>query len=480
MENKKTLIKNIFWTLLYAVFTLIFVFHHEIWADEAQVWLIAKNLSVFDLSLFKHLVNEGHPSFFYLLIIPFAKLHAPIWTMQAVCWLCSCAAVFLFLNFSPFNNFTKLSVCISAGFLYFFPVIARSYSILPLLVFLTAILYKKQEKHPFLYSLVLFLTANTHVIMEGFVSILFVCFLYDNIKKKRLVQKNVLTACLIILTGLLAASLQLSGSIESNGALGFNMSDFLNNAFGAISAFFLNSTALYTPHVFTNILAVIESLLFATAVFALFLMQKKAGLIFLTAFGFQIFIYTVSYGAIFQARTYTAFVILLFCFWVFYEEKYKYIVSILVSLIFLAALPAGISAGYFDIKFPYSNAKTTAEFIKQNISKDSLIIPTADAYAAGVIAQSPQYRFYSIYTQKDLKYINWHTTGFYKPEDITLSIEDLKEKRNEGKIYLLATRFLDFYRYDLIMPQKYKLIFTSEPSLRQGEAFRIYEYTERK
>ena len=63
-ESKKTLFKNIICTILYAVFTLIIVLHHETWADEAQVWLLAKHLSIFDFSLFKHLVNEGHPSFF--------------------------------------------------------------------------------------------------------------------------------------------------------------------------------------------------------------------------------------------------------------------------------------------------------------------------------------------------------------------------------------------------------------------------------
>ena len=55
---------NILLTILYAMFTLLIVTHHEIWADEAQVWQLCKYLSLPEL--FKHLVNEGHPSFFYL------------------------------------------------------------------------------------------------------------------------------------------------------------------------------------------------------------------------------------------------------------------------------------------------------------------------------------------------------------------------------------------------------------------------------
>ena len=61
----KILNSNIFYTFIYAICTLVIVLHHEIWADEAQVWQLVKNLSV--MELFKHLVNEGHPAFFYLI-----------------------------------------------------------------------------------------------------------------------------------------------------------------------------------------------------------------------------------------------------------------------------------------------------------------------------------------------------------------------------------------------------------------------------
>ena len=144
MENKKSIVINLILTLIYAFITFVFVLHHEIWADEAQVWQIVKNLSVFDLSLFKHLVNEGHPAFFYLLVMPFAKLNMSIFIMQILCWLSTVLSVFLLLQYSPFNKITKYSIITSAGFMYFFPVIARSYSILPLLVFLLALIYKER------------------------------------------------------------------------------------------------------------------------------------------------------------------------------------------------------------------------------------------------------------------------------------------------------------------------------------------------
>ena len=187
-KDKKKFFTNLLLTLLYGVVTLIIVLHHEIWADEAQVWLLVKNLSL--AGLFKHLVNEGHPSFFYLLMMPFAKAGVSIFFMQFFCWLSTTVSVFLLLQFSPFEKFTKFAVVTSAGFLYFFPVIARSYSILPLLLFLAAILHKKTKIYPIAYALTLAMIANTHVIMFVFVLLLGLNFVYEYFVEERNIKTS--------------------------------------------------------------------------------------------------------------------------------------------------------------------------------------------------------------------------------------------------------------------------------------------------
>ncbi len=72
------------------------------------------------MGLFKHLVNEGIRLSFYLVMMPFAKMGFSAFFMQIVCWASMCCAVFLLLQFSPFNGFAKFAVITSAGFLYFF------------------------------------------------------------------------------------------------------------------------------------------------------------------------------------------------------------------------------------------------------------------------------------------------------------------------------------------------------------------------
>ena len=177
--NKKTLIFSIVITILYAILTLNTVLHHEVWADEAQAWQLCKYLSISEL--FNHLKNEGHPILFYLMVMPFAKLFPNIIFMKLICWFFMSMSVFLLMYFSPFKIYSKLAIILSAGFIYFFPVLARNYSIIPFLVFWAAILYNKQKEHPILYATIIALLTNTHIIMFFFSFCLAIQFFYETI-----------------------------------------------------------------------------------------------------------------------------------------------------------------------------------------------------------------------------------------------------------------------------------------------------------
>ena len=136
-------VKSIIIALVYALFTLFLVLHHEIWRDEAQVWLLVKYSNL--PQLFERLINEGHPPLFYLINMLFQKIGLSILSMQLFCWLSSVLGVFLLFRYSPFKWWVNLSIVLSAGFIYDFPVIARGYSLLPFLVFSAAALYSKAK-----------------------------------------------------------------------------------------------------------------------------------------------------------------------------------------------------------------------------------------------------------------------------------------------------------------------------------------------
>ena len=490
----KTLVKNIILTFVYALFTLLIVLHHEIWADEAQVWLIAKNVSF--LGLFKHLVNEGHPSFFYLIMMPFAKAGLSAVFMQIICWISMCFSVFLLLQFSPFN-----------GFAYFFPVIARSYSIIPLLVFALAVLYPKAKEKPFLYAILLVILANTHVIMFAFCALLAVFFFLDNVLKNsenELQQadrvKNKISFA-IMCAGLLTVILQLGGTTSSNAFIKFDFINLIANAVKVFSEFFINGFDEQYADTSQIMLSDIGTvLIFLSVILYIFLFvcllkrSKKMFLLAFSAVGFQIAVYIVGYNHwIFVTRIFCAHLIMLFCFWIvlgykkpeteskgFFGTK---TLNAALACFFLITMLNGLKFAVLDLFNPYSGAKETAEFIEKNIDKNnSIIVTDNDPYAIALVYYlDGKYDIYSARTQKVLRYIIWDKNLYHVLDGSKWAVyaDYMREYNNDfkgKKIYAVVSDF-NLYKLNVKNINGYKLLFKSKPAVKKFEGFRVLEYS---
>ena len=125
------------------VFAVAFcAFNHEIWRDEAQVWCIVRDLNFIDA--FNVARSEGHPFLWYLFVMPFAKCGLPVESMQLLSFLFVFISVAFFVIKSPFDSFQKTIICLSAGMLYYLPVVSRNYALIPLIVFLLAYFFNKK------------------------------------------------------------------------------------------------------------------------------------------------------------------------------------------------------------------------------------------------------------------------------------------------------------------------------------------------
>ena len=170
---------NISLLIIWLFITLITLLNHEIWRDEAQVWCIVRDLNIIDI--FKTARIEGHPMLWYLIVMPFAKLGFPVISMQMLSLLLVFAAVVFLIFRSPFNNYFKTIVVFSSGMLYFIPVVARNYALIPIFIFILADLYKKRTERPFLYIFTLILLSHTHILMLCFCLVLFIFFAVEKI-----------------------------------------------------------------------------------------------------------------------------------------------------------------------------------------------------------------------------------------------------------------------------------------------------------
>ena len=163
--------------IVYAAVTFVLVLRHEPWADELQAWLIARDSTVPEI--FRAMRWEGHFVPWYLMLRIFAANGCPVLCMNLLSWAFMAAAGAFFLFRAPFPLPMKALALCSSGMIFWYPVVARCYAPIPLLLFGLAACYPVRMKRPLLYGLLIACLTNTHAYFEGFCGIVFVLWAWD-------------------------------------------------------------------------------------------------------------------------------------------------------------------------------------------------------------------------------------------------------------------------------------------------------------
>ncbi|MCR5675259.1 MAG: hypothetical protein K6G16_06055 [Lachnospiraceae bacterium] len=154
--------------LLFAILAAWLIFNgillvlHESWRDEANVWLIARDLS--PAELIRQIKWQGHPCLWYFLVMPFAKAGLPFRTICVISYGVMAAAAAVFVFRAPFSPLTKALCLASPFFSYYYPVIARNYCLIALLLILLAACHSRRDASPLLYGLLLGLLVQADTI----------------------------------------------------------------------------------------------------------------------------------------------------------------------------------------------------------------------------------------------------------------------------------------------------------------------------
>ncbi len=303
---------NIFIIICYIIITSAAVFYHELWRDEAQAWCIVRDLNFVDI--FNIARYEGHPILWYLLLLPFAKLGINVVSMQIISLIAVLTSVIFFVFKSPFNKLQKVLIIFSAGMLYYLPVIARNYSLIPVLLFLLAYFYPKRDERPYLYSILIILLSNTHILMLGFCLTACACFFFEDIKKHFKPT---------VLSGLNFLFLLFSFYNTANQNIVVHNYFYVNNngiltLLNSISYYLINSFVIFSQNI--NNIIIYTAFLFT--LFALFKLNKKLFIIFSVSLIYMILIfYKIWFGGIAYQKVYLLMLIFIFCYWIITEEK---------------------------------------------------------------------------------------------------------------------------------------------------------------
>ena len=468
---------NIFLLVIFIAITVLTMINHELWRDEAQAWLVVRDMGMF--GIINHVKTEGHPLLWYAILFPFAKLHLPVFSMQIVsCLLSLCVAVLL-LFYSPFNKVTKTAVLFSSGFVYWYSVIARSYSLIPPLLCLCAMIYPKRLEKPYVYAFLLILLSNTHVLMFGFCAMLALFFgfeLYSKWNSENKNQKRIAFPLFILFINFCLLVTYL--------AIGKSENLLVQNYEALTQA----TISIYSTivSIFVNIYMKIPFILliFLIFIFMFFFIKfyKNDKKIFWIAF-IGIIFQIVTYRFIWSTSPEKAFLLLLiliFGFWVIYSEnkifdKQRKMLEIMIIFIFLLSWPVSFISITNDIKYDYSGSKSTAKYIKKQIPENAILISNYNVTTAAISAYLPSYKFYFPQEKSFYTFSKWNS-GILSPYIDYSDFSTLPRYFRNKKLYFIFSYITSPDELSNVLPNNLVNIYKSQDNtLLKSEKFYIYE-----
>jgi len=151
------------WTTLgiFATLLALVTCRHEMWGDEIQAWLIARD-SHSILSMIRDLRYEGHPALWYLVLYLPAHLWPNPATMQVINFVIAVALAWAILSTGALSRPLRLLFVFSFYFFYQYGATSRSYALAALLLVAAARCLTREKQHSKLAILFLALAVNTH------------------------------------------------------------------------------------------------------------------------------------------------------------------------------------------------------------------------------------------------------------------------------------------------------------------------------
>ena len=147
-------------TAAYALVLAFTLFHHEMWRDELQAWMLARD-STGVLDLFRNVKYEGHPMLWHLLLMPITRLTSSPAGMQILHLAIASTTIFVVARYAPFNPLQKILFAFGYFPLYEYGVISRSYALGLLCIVVTCALLRQRYQRPLWLALVLVLMSLT-------------------------------------------------------------------------------------------------------------------------------------------------------------------------------------------------------------------------------------------------------------------------------------------------------------------------------
>ncbi|HET9746831.1 MAG TPA: hypothetical protein VFP97_14040 [Chitinophagaceae bacterium] len=427
---------------------LIGIFTHEMWRDEHQAWLVARDANSL-AGLLDNMNYEGNPALWHFFLFLITRVtHDPLF-MQVFHLLIATSFIFVFNRYAPLSNLHKILFSFGYFPLYEYAVISRSYALGILLVFGVCALYKNRTTKYILIGVLLALLANVTIyaiILAGGIAGILVMDYFIHQQKSTKITLHLSVGIIIFILGTAFSLYQIWPEKDNTFPAPYATSAFEFARWWQVSSK-LFTTYAYIPRIEenfwnTSILSKDPGVIVAGS-FSGWLEQNPSFLfswvlmpIALFASGVIIFLrkplilllYTGTTLGLFSIYYYTALlhsrycgyllIALVVCYWLaeYYPEKkfrsgtksYFATLGKRISKPFLTGV-LGISvigtviAYSMDIQYKFSPSKQVADYIKQN-KIDSLPIVGMTDFVVSPL---------SSYLDKKIYYLQMADTGSF-------------------------------------------------------------------
>ncbi len=359
----------------YVVLFVLVLRKHEPWADEAQAWLIARDSGLFEL-LFQRLRYEGHPGLWYLILMIPSRIFPYYPTIQVMCFLIAVAGVYVFVRTSPFPIILKILFPFTYFIFYQYAIVARSYVLLPLLIFMIGSIYPQKSERIYLFTLLLCLLAYTSVFSALIaISVMFIHFLHILKSWKGLEPENrkrQITSFAVFTLFLLLMAVQLWQPPDSSFAKNYHFEPH------RIKSMFLK--------VLDEIFFEIQPLSYlALAISCLwFWSQRVLLLYFLSSFSIILLFAIKYYNSWHQGILFLAWILPM---WISFQKPdtreripwtyFNRIVTITFTAVFITHIYWAYSSSISDYHGSYSGGQAVANYIKEKDLSNAKIHATS-------------------------------------------------------------------------------------------------------
>jgi len=146
----------------YAAGVSTIVAHHEPWADEAQAWLVARDLPFWKM-LFSQMRYENSPGLWHVILWTAQHVfHAPYPTMNWIGSVLATCGVAVLVFAAPFPRLVRYLIAFSYYVSYQYAVVARPYVMLLLFGGLAAVFYRRRQPIGFAIAIALLCGTSVH------------------------------------------------------------------------------------------------------------------------------------------------------------------------------------------------------------------------------------------------------------------------------------------------------------------------------